>query len=269
MLFVIFRAMSSALRDRLFLLRELTLRDLKLRYIGSAMGLFWSVIHPLLTLLMYTLVFSLVIQPVYSRTSSVGSFAVFLFAGLLPWIQFHESITRCAGVFLENGNLIKKVKFEIELLPESVICSSLGNQVIAAGVFFLVLWVHSHRISANLLWLVPALLIQFLISMGIGLIVASANVFVRDIHQFLAVGFPFLFWATPIIYPPEQVPARFQWLSDANPLTHLVALFRAALLQQPAPRWSALLYLCACAAIVFWAGRKTLRRARGVLADYV
>jgi ABC-type polysaccharide/polyol phosphate export permease len=261
--------MSSALQDRLFLLRELTARDLKLRYIGSAMGLFWSVIHPLLTLAMYTLVFSLIIQPAYSRTNSVGSFAVFLFAGLLPWIQFHESISRCAGVFLENGNLIKKVKFQIELLPESVICSSLSNQLIAAAVFTVVLWTRSLPISADLLWLVPALLLQFLISMGLGLIVASANVFVRDIHQFLNVGFPFLFWATPIVYPPEQVPARFKWLSEANPLTHLVALFRAAFLQMPAPRWSALVYLSACSAIVFWAGRRTLRRARGVLADYV
>ncbi|MBI4454426.1 MAG: ABC transporter permease [Acidobacteria bacterium] len=261
--------MFTSLRDRIFLLRDLTLRDLRLRYVGSIMGLFWSVVHPIFTLLLYTLVFSQVIRPNWSQLQTIGSFASYLFAGLLPWIQFHESITRCATVFIDHSNLIKKVKFPVELLPGSMVLSSIANQLIALCVFLALLLLSYHNASLSLFWLVPAIALQMLVTVGAGLLVASSNVFVRDIHQLLGVGLPFLFWATPIVYPPASVPARYQWISAANPLTHLVALYRAALLGGQAPETAALLYLSLFCAATFAAGWALLCRIRGVLSDYV
>lgn len=261
--------MSTSLRDRLFLLRELTLRDLKLRYIGSLMGLFWTVVHPVFMLLLYTFVFSQVIRPGWPQAQTVGSFASYLFAGLLPWIQFHESITRCATVFIENGNLIKKVKFPVELLPGSTVLSSVSSLLVALAVFVAILFFNSGAVSLSLLWLLPAILLQTIGTLGAGLLVAGTNIFMRDIHQFLAMGFPFLFWATPIVYPPASVPIRYQWLSGANPLTHLVGLYRAALLGADLPGIAPLVYLSLVCAGMFIAGWALLRRTRGVLSDYV
>ena len=261
--------MSNSLRDRIFLLRELTLRDLKSRYIGSAGGLLWTVAHPLFTLLLYTLVFSQIIRPGWPQVQTVGSFACYLFAGLLPWIQFQEAITRCAMVFIENGNLIKKVKFPAELLPCSVVLSSISTEVIALCVFLSVLALGYSGGRPALLWLAPALILQLLATFGAGLLVAGCNVFVRDIHQFLSVGFPFLFWATPIIYPPSEIPVSLRWLSNANPLTHLVALYRAALLGGEAPGAGPLLYMTIAALAVCAAGWALLCRSRGILSDYI
>ncbi|HEY3128270.1 MAG TPA: ABC transporter permease [Acidobacteriota bacterium] len=261
--------MSSSLRDRVFLLRELTLRDLKLRYIGSVMGLFWSVVHPIFTLLLYTVVFSKVIRPDWPQAQSVGSFARFVFAGLLPWIQFHEAVSRCAAVFIENSNLIKKVKFPVELLPASVVLSSIGNQLIAAGVFAVVLLFGHHAAFSTLPWLIPAVLLQALMTLGAGLLVASSNVFVRDIPQFLSVCFPFLFWATPIVYPAVRLPGTLAWIGNANPLTHLVGLYRTALLADPAPSLASLLYLVIFCIVTFLFGWSLLQRTRGILSDYV
>lgn len=261
--------MSDALRDRLFLLRELTLRDLKLRYVGSVMGLFWSVVHPIFTLLLYTIVFSQVIRPNWPQVETVGSFASYLFAGLLPWIQFHESISRCASIFIEHGNLIKKVKFPVELLPGSMVLSSVANQLLALCVFAAVLLFSYRSISLSVLWLAPALALQVVVTAGAGLLVATCNVFVRDVTQLLGIGFPFLFWATPIVYPPGSVPEQYRWISSANPLTHLVALYRAALLGGEAPEVSSLLYLSLFCGAIFVCGIVLLCRTRGVLSDYV
>lgn len=261
--------MEISRRDRLFLLRELTLRDIKLRYIGSVMGLFWSVVHPVFMLLLYTLIFSKVLRPDWPQARTVGSLASYLFAGLLPWIQFHEAVTRCATVYLENSNLIRKVKFPVELLPGSTVLSSIGNLLVAIVVFVAVLLLRSQGLSWSLFWLVPALLLQTLGTFGLGLLVASSNVFVRDIPQFLAVGFPFLFWATPIVYPPTALHGYYHWLSNANPLTHLVALYRAALFGGGAPGLLPLAYLSLVCLGMLIAGRALLERTRGILSDYI
>ena len=261
--------MSTVVWDRLFLLRELTFRDLKLRYIGSVMGLFWSVVHPVFTLLLYTLVFSQFIRPGWDEARTMGSFARYLFAGLLPWIQFHESITRSATVLIDNSNLIKKVRFPVELLPASLVLSSVFNQMAALCVFIALIVFTRGTASTSLLWLAPALMLQAVITGGAGLLVASANVFVRDIHQLLAIGFPFLFWATPIVYPPSSIPPHFHWISAVNPLTHLVALYRTALLGTAAPGVVPLLYLGLACAAMLAAGLGLLRRTRGILSDYV
>ncbi len=240
-----------------------------MRYIGSVMGLFWSVVHPVFTLLLYTLVFSKVIRPDWPQAQTVGSFARFVFAGLLSWIQFHEAVSRCASIFIENGNLIKKVKFPVELLPGGVVLSSIGNQLIATGVFAVMLFFSHHATFSTLPWLLPAVVLQTVVTLGAGLLVASSNVFVRDIPQFLSIGFPFLFWATPIVYPPVRVPEALRWISNANPLTHLVALYRAALLADPAPSPASLVYLALFATVTLLSGWALLQRTRGILSDYV
>src|SRR5215510_12546502 len=120
------------------LIKRMVLRDLRSRYVGSAMGLFWSVIHPVVLLLSYTFVFSIVLKQPLGGPPSTRSFAIHLFCGILPWLVFQETLTRSSTVLVENSNLITKTVFPSEILPVSVLVANLVNHLIGLGIFLAV-----------------------------------------------------------------------------------------------------------------------------------
>jgi lipopolysaccharide transport system permease protein len=213
---------------RLFLLRELVRRDVQGRYAGSALGFFWSFIQPLAQLLLFTFVFSIVIRVgADSRWPGVG-FAALLFAGLLPWIAVSDGVTRSVTTITDHANLVKKLRFPSELLVLSVVLAALVHEAIAAIVFVAVLIATHSLAPAGLPLLLIALPLQLMMTLGLGLIGAAAHVFFRDLGQAIGLVLMTWFYVTPIVYPLELVPERWQvWLSW-NPLTPLVGLYRQA-----------------------------------------
>lgn len=212
------------------LIANLVRRDLRSRYIGSFMGLFWSVIHPFVLLASYTFVFSLVFD-IRPMTPATDNFAVFLFCGILPWLYFQESVMRSCSIVLENSNLIKKTLFPSEILPISVALSNLVTHLIGMAILFAVL------LAMGLLdWSAFYIVLYFVplmgMSLGLGWLLSSLNVFLRDTAQVLTVSLVFWFWFTPIFYSIEQVPEGIlQDLMRLNPLAAVVVGYRNALLE--------------------------------------
>ena len=133
---------SKVVRHR-GLIRSMVERDLKSRYVGSVMGIFWSVIHPLVLLVCYTFVFSVIFQlqlqhPLAPKLG-VGSFAVYLFCGILPWMMFQETLTRSSNVLVDNANLITKTLFPSEILPVAVLMANLVNHLIGVAIFLVII----------------------------------------------------------------------------------------------------------------------------------
>lgn len=261
--------MLSVVLENRYLLYELMWRDVRSRYVGSIIGLFWSILNPLMQLVLYTAVFSVILEVRLGEELSAANFAEFLFCALLPWIAFQESVTRSARCFIEQSNLIQKVRFPLEVIPLSLVLSAFFHQLLGTLIFLCVL-IYDQALHIELLPLAIILFFfQILMMLGTSLIVACINVFFRDTAQMLGVLFMLLFWMTPIVYPRTRAPAAFQLLLDLNPLTHMVDGFRFAFLGSPDPALWGLLYWGAVCAALFGVGLFILARTRGELVDLV
>lgn len=252
-----------------YLLRELIFRDIKVRYVGSIIGLFWSVLNPLLQLALYTTIFSIVLEVRFAERASTGQFAEVLFCALLPWMAFQEATTRSSTSFLENSNLIKKLRFPLEVIPFSIVGSAIVHQLIGTAVFSLVL-IYTGSLHYLGLLLVPILLLfQIIMMSGLALAVSSINVFFRDVVQALGVLFMLLFWMTPIVYPKSQAPPLIQWILNLNPLTHMVDAYRFAFLGYPDLLAGGIVYWFLFSLLLGLAGKTILKRTRKELVDLV
>ncbi|MEM7480769.1 MAG: ABC transporter permease [Acidobacteriota bacterium] len=246
-----------------FLLKELVKRDFKGRYAGSVLGFVWSLVQPVWLLLLFTFVFATVMK-ISLAGERTDNFGIFLFCGLLPWMAIHEGVLRSTTAITDSSELVKKLRFPSEILVLSVVLAALLHQFIALGVFALVLALTGSLSWGSLPLLVPAILLQTAIALGLGLCLSSIHVFFRDTSQLLGMGFNAWFYLTPIVYPLSLVPERFTAWIELNPLTPLVDLFRRALLGSDWPPAGPMIGLTAFAlallAIGFWIFR-TLKDA--------
>ncbi|MBN1297724.1 ABC transporter permease, partial [bacterium] len=188
--------MSSINRNTWELLGSFTTRNLKLKYQASFLGFLWSLITPLMQMMIYTVVFSVII-----RVRVDWPFAVFLLTAQLPWIFFSNCLMMGAGSVIEHGNLIKKVKFPRALIPISTVLSNLINFGITLIVLVGFLVGYDIPLTAHLLLLIPATLILSLFTLGLTFITAALAVFFRDLFHILEVVLLLWFWAVPVVYP--------------------------------------------------------------------
>ena len=258
---------NRALASKAFLLKEMVVRDVRARYAGSGLGLVWAFAHPVLWMLLYTGVFALVLRvPV---EAGFASFPEFLMAGLLPWMAIQEGIARSASVLVDNGAMVKKTVFPVETLVLSVVLAAVVNELIALFVFAIYVALIGHLQVAWLLLILPALLLQILLSFGLGCIAATLTAFVRDTAHAVGILLTVVFYATPIVYPLSMVPAGLRPFLEANPLTHLVDLYRRAFTLHAAPEPGSGLYLTVSCVLAALLGAGLFSRARPHFADLI
>jgi len=245
----------------------LVARDLRGRYVGSTLGLLWSVVNPLAQLAIFTFVFSTVLAVRFG--DSDVPFVLYLAAALFPWLAFQESVLRSATCLVDNAVLVKRVVFPIEVLPVQVALSALVHQLIALTLLVaLMLGLGVPPRPAALA--IPLLLAtQLLLTIGIGWAVAALHVYFRDTAQLLAVVFPMWFYLTPIIYPYRLVPERLRPVLALNPLTALVEAYRDVLLHGVVPLGVRELWLVVASVGAFAMGAVVFTRARAEFADLV
>lgn len=261
---------NNRMAARLFLLKEMVVRDIRSRYAGSSLGLLWAFALPVLWMALYTVVFSVILRvPI---EGGFASFPEFLLAGLLPWMAIQEGITRSASALTDNAAMVKKTVFPVETLVVSVIAAAIVNQLIAFAVFAGYVAMVGHLSAPWLLLAVPALALQALLTFGIGCVAATVTTFVRDAAQMIGVLLTVVFWATPIVYPSSLVPARHAWLGAilrANPVTHLADWYRRAFTIHAPPEASSVAYLTVFAIASALIGTALFVKARPHFADLV
>ena len=258
---------NGTVAPKLFLLKEMVVRDVRARYAGSGLGIAWAFAHPLLWMILYTGVFSLVLRvPV---EAGYRSFPEFLMAGLLPWMAISEGIARSSSVLVDNAAMVKKTVFPVETLVLSVVLAAVVNELVALAVFAVYVAALGHLQAVWLLLLIPAVLLQTLLAFGIGCIAATMTAFLRDTVHAIGIVLTVLFYATPIVYPLSLVPPRMRPFIEANPLTHLVDLFRRAFSLHAAPPPSSVLYLTVFSLLSAAAGAALFARARPHFADLI
>jgi ABC-type polysaccharide/polyol phosphate export permease len=213
------------------LIRNLVVRDLKVRYRNSLLGIVWSWANPLLMMLVFTAVFNFLFTQ-----SGLSHYHVFLLCALLPWQFFAQSVTEATNSIVGNAHLIKKVYFPREVLPISIILSNLVNFVIALPVFFGLAIVSGAPLTPWVLLLPVPIFVQVMFSLGICLLLSTLNVFYRDTRIILSVVMQAWFFLTPVFYPITRIgreKALFGltfdaqlWLRRLNPMASVIASYR-------------------------------------------
>lgn len=217
-----------------FLIQNLIVRDIKIRYRNSLLGVLWSLLTPLFMMLVFTLVFTIALG-----NNSVRQYPVFVLVGLIPWNFFNGALRLGTNSFLSNSVLIKKVYFPRELLPLSTIIAELVNFGIAFVVLLIFLYGSGLSLTVHALWVPLILVTQLLLTLGLALLLGSINVFYRDVGMIMDVGLLALFFLTPIMYPLDQYPPTatilgitfdpsqvMRWL---NPMASIVDGYRTVL----------------------------------------
>jgi lipopolysaccharide transport system permease protein len=260
------------------LIQSLVVRDLKARYRGSVLGFFWSFVNPLLLLLIYTFVFTVVlpgahavIDPVTGKAVPLEPYALFMFCGILPWTWFSSSLLESSTVLTSGGNLIKKVLFPAEVLPIVTVFANMVHFFL--GLPILVIFLAYYRVPVEivgLLWFPIVVFTQLVLTLGLALIVSSLTVHFRDLKDLLANLLTFWFFATPIIYPMTLAPGWGKTLLNLNPFTHLAIAYQEILFYPgPFGHWKWLLALLGTSSTLFLFGYFLFDRLRDSFAEEV
>jgi ABC-type polysaccharide/polyol phosphate export permease len=251
--------------ERRSLLFQLVRRDFEQRFVGSAMGWIWSLIHPLVLLMSWTFVFEFCLHQ--KPPAGVRSYPMFIFAGMLPWLLFSETVQRSAPSLLDQANLITKTVFPSEIVPVSVFLSTLVSHLLAVVLLVTAMGVSYNQISIFLVFLPFYMAAVGLLAVGLGWIAASLHVFLRDTAQVLSVIFTFWFWLTPIFIEEQSFPAKARFILAANPLYYVVRAYRAALLYSSMPSLKDLAIAAAFGLSVFVVGGLFFRYMKRGFAD--
>jgi ABC-type polysaccharide/polyol phosphate export permease len=221
------------------------------------------VINPIITLVIYILVFGVFLKIRLPGDTDIWDFALYFAAGFLPWTAFQNSVMRAAGSIIDNKNYIKKVPFPSEIFPVYVTFSEFVNLLISLGIFFVLFLILKGVPTIYILLLPLAILLQMMFTFSLAFSLSSGAVYFRDIPQMLGAIFLIWFWATPIAYTVNLIPASFHWIVTLNPAYYMLEIYRNALFYGKIPALSILVPFVVFSVVLFivsiWFFRKTKR----------
>jgi ABC-2 type transport system permease protein len=217
------------------LIRNLVLKDLKLKYRDSVLGFLWSLANPLLLILVYSFVFGHILR------GGPANFAYFLMVGILPWNFFAQSLMMSTGSILDNGNLIRKVALPMEVFPVATVLFNLAQYLFALIVFFPMAWLF-FKVPVAWSWInfLPVLALQILFTLGLCFFISAATVFYRDMRHFTEIFLMLFFWLTPIIYDVQSAPITLKKVLYMNPFSYFILGYQDALYRNtfsPLEQW--------------------------------
>ena len=249
------------------LVQSLVSRELKARYRGSVLGFLWSFVNPLLLLLTYTLVFTVILP---NRQPDIQPFFLFLFCGILPWTWFQASLAESSGVIIAGGNLIKKVLFPAEVLPAVTVLANLVHFLLALPILVAFLALQG-RLSWTALLLPLPILVQFVLSLGLALFLSALTVHFRDIQSILTHVLHLWFFATPVIYSYAAIGegTLLRRALRLNPMTHVIVTYQQMLFHGHVDHWRGLFLAFLVGVVAFAAGAFLFDRLRDTLPEEV
>lgn len=237
------------------------------RFARSRMGGLWMIVHPMAQVAIFALILSNVLAAKLPGIEDKYAYAVYLMAGILGWSLFAEIVNRCLTLFIEHGNLMKKMRFPRITLPAIVVGSCVLNNVLLFAAMLIVFALLGRMPSLAMLWLVVLTATIVALAIGAGLVLGVLNVFVRDVGQVVPIVLQVLFWFTPIVYPLTIVPEELRALLAWNPLYPVIGAYQEVLVYGGSPQLAQLVPVVLVAAALMLFGLVTFRRAVPEMVD--
>jgi len=218
----------------LFAYREmiynLVKKDLRGRYKGTLLGFLWTFINPLMQLIVYTIVFSVILD------STIEKYYLYLFVGLVPWIFFSSAVTGGATSILSQQDMVKKIYFPRAVLPIAYVTSSFFNMLFSFIVIFIVIFISGIGFSLKTIFFLPLIfLVEYILALGVALLSSSLTVYFRDLEHILGILTMAWMYMTPIVYSIDVVPVSLLPIFNLNPMTPIINAYRDILYYQKIP----------------------------------
>ena len=258
--------MANAWRYRRFIGSSIR-AEYRARFARSRLGALWMIAQPMAQVAIFSFVLSDILTARLPGVSSPHAYVIYLMAGTLCWSLFSDVVTRCVTIFIENGNLIKKIAFPRVSLPLIAVGIALVNNAVlfcAIAVAALLLGFDATR---ELLWLPALTLATLALGVAVGVILGVLNVFMRDTGQAVPVLLQILYWFTPIVYIASILPAQYRGVIDYNPLARLVKGYQDIFLFARAPDWNVLLPVVVFIAALLGLALTLFRKASPEMPD--
>jgi homopolymeric O-antigen transport system permease protein len=244
-------------------------REFQARYLGSVLGSLWAVLSPLAMVFIYTVVFGHLMRSRVPGVTDALGYGAFLCAGLFTWAMFTEILQRCVTVFVDQGNLLKKMSFPRASLPAIVVLSASIHFAIVFVILIVLLLATGRFPGWAVLGFLPLLALQQSLALGLGVTLGVMNVFFRDVSHMVGIALQFWFWLTPIIYPAEVLGERARALLALNPLTGIAVGYQEIVLHGRWPDWSGCAPQVVVALVALALARAVFRRFSGEMVDYL
>lgn len=252
--------------ERRSLIYQLVRRDFEQRFVGSAAGWLWTIIHPLVLLLSWIFVFQYCLK-VPPPPGAGDSYTIYLFCGYLPWLLFQDTLQRSSMTLLEQSSLVTKTVFPSEIMPVSIFLSVLSSHVIAVSLTVVVIRLVTGGFSIKIVLLPAFTALLGVFAIGVGWIFSSLQVYLRDTAQAVVVLLTGWFWATPIFIDESHFPEFARFLVRWNPMAMVVRAYRQLMLRQELPAMRDFLLLAAIALGAFFLGGLIFRHLKKGFAD--
>lgn len=262
--------MLKTLYKNSYLLGQLVKKDIRQRYQGSVLGVFWSFLVPVLMLVIYTFIFSEVFQAKWDMdTSDTYQFALMLFCGLSAFNLVGEVMNRSTMFIAAHTNYVKKVIFPLEMLPVVLALSALFHCAISFGILIVAKLILYHNLSPTLYLILPAMAPLIVLAVGLGLFISAVSVYLKDMGNAISVIVTVLMYISPVFFPLDAVPDGFRAFCEMNPMTYIIENFRNVVLYGKYLDGRFFAMSCAAAFAVYLIGYAVFMRAKEGFADVI
>lgn len=245
------------------LLWVLTVREIKVRYKQTLLGVAWAILQPASLTLIFTIVFGLFLKV----NSGSIPYPVFAYSALLPWTFFTTSVSSGSLSIVNNGNLVTKVYFPREILPLSSVAAAFFDFLMASVVFIILLIFYKIEIGIGVLFGLPIIASIFILTTGISFFLSTLNVLFRDIRFVIPLVLQIWLYLTPVIYSTSQVPEKYRFFLQLNPLVPLVEGFRNTTVLGKIPNVGEIILYLGVSALVFYFGWRFFKSKEKIFAD--
>ncbi len=253
-----------------FMLTAMALRELKATYVGSFFGFSWAVLNPVCQIAIYGVVFGIFMKGAAPAQYGTDSFFLYLVTGLIPWQFFAQTMFATSTVLLTHKNLVKRAAgFPCEVLPIITVISNMVSQLVSIALLFAIVIIFTHRASPAMLLVLIYVFFVMVILVGIGWVLSSLTVFLRDVPQVIALLLTGLFFFIPVVYSPTLVPKHILFVMKLNPLYHIIEGYRLACLAGKLLPLPDMAYLAVSSFVILGLGGVFFRKLKPVFAEVI